>query len=66
MILKKKRLRNDICDYRNAYMICEEIRNYEYVQKITRSQNIYQYFLDSEYPGTFAEYLGIKKGGLGI
>ena len=30
------------------------------IRKMTRSQKRYQKYLDSEYPGSFAEYLGIE------
>ena len=29
------------------------------IRKMTRSQRRYQKYLDTEYPGTFAEYIGV-------
>lgn len=31
------------------------------IRKMTRSQERYRHYISSEYPGTFAEYLGIQK-----
>lgn len=38
-----------------------EYQGIDNVRKMTRSQERYRNFIKSEYPGTFAEYLGIKE-----